>query len=225
MKKTLLFTCITLLIVSVSGAGAYTVGYNAGTDQIIDGIATYVTTGATMNNMRVTVELVGGGSETVHWAAAGVNSGHAVGDGWSLSLSDTGIGGNTWYESWVLQTDTEEEIAIRSLSIQALPGRTFFDVLYPAEGTPNSDVGRAFWTLSSENVSAIYSNRVIVDGQAYGGDLYANLDIVFNDAGGFTGGFSFNADTDNVLVPIPATILLLGGGLIGLFGWRKRKAH
>ncbi|MCP4689699.1 MAG: VPLPA-CTERM sorting domain-containing protein [Desulfobacterales bacterium] len=218
MKRIFMITLIALLVGGVGGVHAYTVNHTPGTDVFFQDLTTMVTTGDTMGGMRVTVGFTNGGHQSVSWAGAGDGqTGQASGAGWSLSLS-----GNSWYAPWVL----DASVAIDSISINALSGEAVFDVLWPDEGTPNSDIGWNYdpYGYETVDVTATYSNRGLVTGNAWGGDLYANLGIVFNAEAGFSGHYEFYTDTDNVVVPIPATILLLGGGLIGLAGWRKRKA-
>ena len=85
---------------------------------------------------------------------------------------------------------------------------------------------------NSFDVNATYAGPLGVGGNAPLGDLYTTLDLAFVGAAGtafngFVGDMTFTADTDNatttiVTAPEPLSLMLIGFGLLGLAGLRRR---
>ena len=192
-----------------------------------------------MAGMEVTAEFVGGGSETVSWAATGPNAGAATGSGWSLVVT-----GHTYFPggSWTLSTTSA---ALSRLTLDGKPGDTAFDIFWGStgddEGTLGSYLGRTFTVTSTPggvDILATYVDEVALVGEEPVGDLYRSLDIRFINPEGLGTGETliFRADTDNVVyapppappnpVPEPATLLLLGAGAAATaLGLRRRAAR
>ncbi len=195
----------------------------------IPGVTNSETTGFDMDGILVTVNFSGGGNETLEWSDSGLPSAPGVsGTGWSLSVV-----GSTFYNPWTF----EAAVAIDSFSINAYAGDVLFDNIWmsgsdPAytEHTPGSENGYHFNAFAPPGVSvtSTYSNELAVVGHPSYGDAWGQLGVTFNGEVGFigTGGNAlvFGADTDNLVVPEPSTLLLLGCGLLGLARWRKKKA-
>lgn len=170
-----------LSVVSVVKAGIVNVAANqTGSPLVAVGVSNFVTTGADMAGMLVTVNFSGANpSQTVPWATTGANSGAAggsIGNGaWSLGVSgDTGAttappssGSAYALTGWTL-TNSADNVSITSVVLDGLPGNTVFDrdstLVGPrpagnidfvgAEvGTPNSAFGidHRFFAESADN--------------------------------------------------------------------------
>lgn len=170
------------------------------------------TFGDDMAGMLVTVDFLGGGSQSAIWGNTGTDAGGAFGTDWSLTQS-----GDTFFDAWTF-TSTGESIA--SLTINAIPGNTAFDTIYAIEeppSTPGSALGIPFTVLSGlAPDSFAYSDEIDISA----GDLFGTLSLSYGS--GFMGEMTYRADTDNgtpddpMAVPEPSSVL--GSLLIGAFG-------
>lgn len=206
------------------------VGTAAGTPYNAAAMTGFATTGALMGGTDVTVNFLGGGSDTAAWVAGAGSSGSASGTGWSLSLD-----GDTFSAPWVLANTGLTTIL--SFTINGLDGNTSFDIVATPEASPGSANGKQFESANASNATQItgadatYRNTLSVGGIFYG-DEYVQLDVAFRGTGLTTGNtFSFVADTDNARAdlggitpaPEPASMALLGAGLAALGYYRRRR--
>ena len=222
MKKTLTIVGICL---SMLGPGAVqaalTVNFDAGTTIETDQITNFPATGATMGGMTVTAYSSGlaGGYETLSWAVTGPEAGRVSGSGWSLQMT-----GDTYDSTWTLTTTN---ICMDRLLLDGGPGNTVFDRYWePFPGTSGSADGHTFEVTSdhsSLDITATYVDLVALSGQAPVGDLYGQLDVVFNSGLATGSTMTFIADTDNVsTVPAPGALMLVAMGT-SLAGYLRRR--
>lgn len=139
--------------------------------------------------------------------------------------------GDTFGGTWTLSNSSGK--TINSLLIDGQPGDTIFDITNPDPGTDGSARG---WTFETDYtpIIATYRDLVALTGYAPVGDLYLRLNLQFTGDGFASGAvaphtMTFIADTDMAAThgdihptPEPTTILLIGLGLVGLVGARRK---
>jgi hypothetical protein len=229
MKKILLIGLLFLFAMGTSAqAVSLNVNFDPGITQVTTALTGFETSGDDMVGMDVT--FVGsGGSQTLSWAATAPGAGGASSSAWSLTQS-----GDTFDSNWTL-TNIDQDF-IDYVLIDAGAGDTVFDRDWsPFPGTDGSANGRTF-TVSGTNlwdIEVTYIDQVALTGDAPVGDLYRSMKIDFVGDALFDAGSALNflADTDNLKisgditpdpVPEPSTMLLIGLGLVGLAGLRRR---
>lgn len=182
-------------------------------------------TGADMVGIEVTANFAGGGSETVTWLSTSSDNsipfdegyaGGVVGSGWSLSQQGNTFGditpGGQLLGLWTLTNNSGS--ALSTLVIDALVADFAFDTIDSVEGTLGSNVGRPFVT-GFAGAFGTYSDLFSSP------DLYGTLTLDWGQTNFASGNsMTFMADTDSI--PEPATVLLLGAGLLGMAGARVR---
>jgi len=187
---------------------------------VAPGISQFTTDGADMVGMSVTVNFLGGGTETAIWQATGAQSGAATGafgTGWSISSSGDTFNTNAW-------TADFGNLQVTSFSMDGSTGLTLFNKDFdPLPGTPGSADGRDFATTLVQDalVQATYSNVVGIGATPPVGDIFHMLTVSFAEVenGTVSGLFDFTQDTDNdirIRVPEPAMLPLFGLGLAGI---------
>jgi hypothetical protein len=207
-----------------------------------------VITGADMAGMKVTVQFLGGGTESVFWNTTLQDGtipygegfrGGAFGTGWSLVQQGFTQGGYVDDQPnyvgpvgvWTL---TSVAGVIESLQIDALAGNIVFDRFVDRMETPGSSYGRDFctaeiWAVEPQSGPPSYcgssvtlsgaENSAIYSALYSSPDLFGTLTLTWTN--GFTPGstLQFMADTDKI--PEPATLALLTIGLLGATGARQ----
>jgi hypothetical protein len=237
MRKEFIFTiCLLWLPVAIAVA-----------DPIYVESVASVSGEADMVGMKVAVGYNDPSDQTKNWheeAIWSVNSAGelgAFGNGWNLICpwSDTFWSGNPQpFPIWTLSSD-------RSLSwfqIEALPGKTVFDIYWDLEtdsANNESTLGseRGYWGPNYEDSSSIYghssmgtssfgswcfSDQVALGSTNVVGDLYGTLKLDFTTP---QKKFEFEVDTDAVIIPEPASMLLMGCGLLVFAGYSARRSR
>ena len=191
------------------------------------GLTGFVTTGADMTGMAVTVAFNGGADSTFAWATTGAASGGVTTPLWSLTLN-----GDSFSAPWQFSfLAAGAGLQLTHLALSGLSGFTIFDRTFGGvEGTIGSANGTDFAFTSgcgSCNALVNYSGQTSIGGAAAVGDLWQIVDVTFTGGSGPRENFAFVQDTDNdirAMIPEPETYaLMLGGfGLMGLIARRRR---
>lgn len=209
----------------VAGAQAVTVSATNGTPQTTGGLTGFQTDGNDMVGMAITATFASG-SETAFWfadIASGPSCGKAVGTAWSVAMC-----GDTFGGSWTLSNSRSPTAdGLISLLFDGKPGRTIFDRTLPNPGTPGSAQGADFASTNAFFLTAEYTDILGVTPNVPVGDLYTIVKVTM--AGGFSGDAAFTMDTDNATTdiidaPEPASLALMGLGLLAAVGVRRKKA-
>lgn len=224
-KRMLGLVAIAALLVSpmTATAGSLIVTANNGSGQTTSGITGFQTFGTDMDGMLVTATFSDSTSQSIGWTDAG--GGSALGTGWSLAMS-----GDSFTATWTLAN--VGNLAIKSILLNGIPGKTVFDRTNPSPGTTDSAQGRDFEVVGTNNfdVKVTYFDILSIGNAAPVGDEYTKVLIEFTNDGGFSSDsrLQFRMDTDNATteirdVPEPATCTLLGIGIAGFVGYRARR--
>ncbi len=186
--------------------------------------------------MTVTAHFQNGPSETVVLTQL-LGSGVAMGNAWTLSTT-----GDTFQSEWTLEFLGDDVTGpLVGFTIDGFAGGgnigIVFDRIHQLQhGTVGSHHGWDYETLSDVpfHTHVQYRNPISVNGADPVGDLYGTLDVSFfvifdEESGAAVGGLDgtnvtrlvFRVDTDSVIVPEPASVMLVGAGAALLLRRRR----
>jgi len=233
MRKATLGAAVLAAAAAMAAAPSQSAGVvsKGNTVDSIPGLTGFATTGADMDNLKVTAAFSGGLTETLNWATTGASSGGVTGTGWALNVT-----GDTFNSPWVFTFTNGNGIG--RLNTLTLDGSEFgqitvFDTTDPSPGTNGSASGLDF-SISSGctgcNGVALYQVEIAIDPNAPVGDLFHKLTVSFDPGTGPDTNWSFLQDTDNDIrkeigfVPEPSSQALVGIALLSLIGSRRRRS-
>ena len=188
------------------------------------GIASFITTGATMVGMTVTAGFSNGVEQTLAWAASGNPGGGGVSSAlFSVEIVGAPSSGNTFADPFIVRNNHVPTSGVRltSLVFDGLPGDTGFDTS-GGPGTPGSEGGFTLFDdggirngievdeyFAGATVIATYESLIGLNGQPPepGYSVYARMRLQLGDFAGIAGvggvmpgdTWRFLQDTDNVI--------------------------
>ncbi len=220
-----------------ASAATVIIDFSQGTRFNTEAISNAAVNGADMTGMQVEACNVDNVCRSATWAASlgEADSGGVVGDGWSITQT-----GDTFSSSFTVSLT---DFAASRLTFNGRGAGLAFDTVSGAAGSPGSDDGKPFALgrvddlFSGRDFLVSYTDALLVDGKMYG-DLFTvmtvnwGLDISNQE-------FLFVSDTDKITrgstispfvpgtpnpVPEPATLALVGLGLLAAAAARRRRA-
>jgi hypothetical protein len=223
LKTAAVMAAVALASFGASNANAVSYATDPSVTVTTPAIIGSATTGALMNGMLISATFANSFSQTLAWAATGLDSGGVTGTDWGLSVA-----GDTFSANWTFVNTIGSNLV--QLTLNGAPGQTMFDTVFGAD-TPGSFSATTFVENPTAAGVATFSRRVALLGNAPAGDLWDVLSVSFT-GGGVAGGFTFQQDTDNgvtltAAIPEPSTyaLMLAGLGFVGFVANRRRKSQ
>jgi len=193
-------------------------------------------TGAQLKGMVVNVNFNDNSSSSATW-----NGSNIATNGWQLNYQPSNPD-NTLSGIWNFLNNTGK--SVKSVAFDLMGSNAVFDVLNTGEGpsdpvpgnsTPGSLSGgfSIAGGLAPLQFDYSFTGTVGLNGAVPVGDLFTNL-LINNFGKPLPGGggllssgrsFGFIADTDLVVVPLPAAVYLFGNALLGLVGVKRRNTQ
>ena len=218
MRITVLICCLVFVLVPAASA-QIVINSDVGAIYEADGFTGFNTQSPDMVGLLITIRFADNSVESRSWTATGVS-----GTGWSMTHGP----GSSFSDPFTLTNNSGRDIA--GVQLHGGGTTTLFDrdVRLSTAATENGrDVTEVTNLSASQQIIATYFDQIQLTGTSPVGDIYAGLDIRFENGMASGSTFSFITDTDTStnllrLAPIPEPGLALWLPLLAGFWLMSR---